>query len=132
MSMFPLHYILICEPLCRVPRDINLDSSAKSSTVGGESPKVDKPRSPQAEKTALEPLRPPSPKDVQHSSHTGGALPSATHAASGHNPTCASTGLEPTESPEAYPPRHQSYGLRSADGHQTGEGSSVPQSKKPS
>jgi hypothetical protein len=98
--MFPLHYFLICEPLCRVPRDINPISFAKNATTGGESQKVDKPRRPQAEKTAPDNLKPPSPKDMQHSSHTGGALPSPTCAASGHNPTGASTGPEPAESPK--------------------------------
>jgi hypothetical protein len=34
------------EPLCRVPQDIDPDSSTKSAPVGGESIKVTKPRLP--------------------------------------------------------------------------------------
>jgi hypothetical protein len=58
MSIFLIDPYVICEPLCRVPRDINLDSSAKSSPVDDESPKVDKPPRPQVEKTVLEPRSP--------------------------------------------------------------------------
>jgi hypothetical protein len=47
------------EPLFRVPQDINPIPSAKSVPVSDESPKVDKPPSPQAEKTTPEPLKPP-------------------------------------------------------------------------
>jgi hypothetical protein len=43
---FLLDYFLIHEPLCRVPQNINPDSSAKSALVGSESPKLDKPSSP--------------------------------------------------------------------------------------
>jgi hypothetical protein len=39
---FLLDYFLICEPLCGVPQDINLDPSARSAPVDAESPKVDK------------------------------------------------------------------------------------------
>jgi hypothetical protein len=50
-----------------------------------------------------EPLKPPSPKDVQGSPSTGGAQPSPTRAASGHNNASASSGLEPAESPKHLP-----------------------------
>jgi hypothetical protein len=43
---FLLYYFLICEPLYRVPQDINPDPSAKSAPGDGESLKVDKPPSP--------------------------------------------------------------------------------------
>jgi hypothetical protein len=109
-----------------VPWDINPDSSAKSALVDSESPKVDKLLSPQAEKIVPEPSNAPSPKDAQGSPSTGGAPSCPTHATSGHNPIGASSGLELAESPEASPPSPQSYGLGSAVGHQTGEGSSVP------
>jgi hypothetical protein len=46
---FILDQFVICEPLCRVPRDINLDSSTKSAPVGSESPKVTKPPAPNTE-----------------------------------------------------------------------------------
>jgi hypothetical protein len=82
--------------------------------------------SPQAEKIVPEPSNAPSPKDAQGSPGTGGAPSCSTRATSGHNPTGASSGLELAESPKASPPSPQSYGLGSAVGHQTGEGSSVP------
>jgi hypothetical protein len=41
---FLLDYFLICEPLYRVPQDINLDPSAKSALGDGECLKVDNPR----------------------------------------------------------------------------------------
>jgi hypothetical protein len=117
--------------LCRVPWDINPDSSGKSALVSGESRKVDKPPSPQAEKIVPEPSKPPSPKDVQGSPVTRGAPPSPTRATSGHYSAGASSGPEPAESPKASPPGPRSYGLRSTIGHQTGNGSSVPRSEKP-
>jgi hypothetical protein len=75
--------------------------------------------------------KPLSPKDAQGSSGTGGALPSPTCDASGHNPAGASSGLETVESPKTSPPCTQSYGLGSASGHETGEGPFMPQSEKP-
>jgi hypothetical protein len=48
-------YLVNCEPVCRVPQDINLVPSTKGIPVGGESPKLDKPPRPQAEKTTPEP-----------------------------------------------------------------------------
>jgi hypothetical protein len=113
-----------------VPQDINSGSSTKSAPVGSESPKVDNPSSPQADNTVQKPSKPPGPKDAQGSPATGGSMPSPIGAASGHNTVGASSGLEPAESPEASPPSPRSYGLRSAGGYQTGEGLSVPQSKK--
>jgi hypothetical protein len=68
---------------------------------------------------------------VQGSPGTGGAPPSPTHAALGHNPVGASSGTKPVESPKASPPIPRSYGIGYAGGHQTGEGSSVPQYEKP-
>jgi hypothetical protein len=97
---FLLDYFLIREPLCKVPQDINPDSSAKSAPVDIESPKMDKPLSPPAKKNVPETSKPPSPKDVQGSPGTSGAPPSPTHAALGHNPVGASLGPEPIESPE--------------------------------
>jgi hypothetical protein len=66
-----------------VPQDINPDSSAKSALVDGESPKVDKPLSPQAERTTPEPTKPSSTKDARGSPSDGGAPTSPTCAASG-------------------------------------------------
>jgi hypothetical protein len=53
---------LICDPLCRVPQDINLDPSLKSASASDKSPKVDKPPSPQVERTALDSPKTSSPK----------------------------------------------------------------------
>jgi hypothetical protein len=116
--------------MCRVPRDINLDSSTKGISISSESPKVDKPPSPQAEKTMPEPLKPPSPKDARGSPSTGDAPPSPTRAASGHNPTGTYSNPKTVESPVASPSSPRSYGLGAVDGCQPGEGSSEPQSKK--
>jgi hypothetical protein len=44
-----------------VPQDINPDTSTKRAPARGESPKVDKPLSPQAETTVSDPLKPSSP-----------------------------------------------------------------------
>jgi hypothetical protein len=62
MCMFPPGLFLIHEPLCIVPQDINLDPSTKSAPVDGESPKVDKPSSPQTERTAPNPRSPQAQK----------------------------------------------------------------------
>jgi hypothetical protein len=114
-----------------VLQDINPNSSAKSASVDSESPKVDKPLSPPAEKTALEPPKPPSPKDAQGSLGAGGAPPSSARATSGQNPTGSPSGSEPAKSSEASPPSPWSYGLGAAGGYQHGGGSSVPQFEEP-
>jgi hypothetical protein len=59
---FVTDYIVACEPLCRVPQDIHLDSTTKSVPIGGKSPKEDKPSSSQDEKSMLESLKPASLK----------------------------------------------------------------------
>jgi hypothetical protein len=46
--------------MLRVPRDINLDSSIKSVPMSGESPKADKPLTPNTEKSMLGSSKPPS------------------------------------------------------------------------
>jgi hypothetical protein len=109
-----------------VPQDINLDSAVKSNPVGGESPKVDKPPSPQAEKSASEPSKPPSPKGVQNPTGAESALISLTHATSSHDAASTSPRLEPAEFPEAPPPSPQSDGLGATGGPRPGEGLSVP------
>jgi hypothetical protein len=110
-----------------VPRDINLDSATKSALVGGESPKVDKPPSPQAEKSTLEPPKPPSPKGAQSPTGADGALTPPSRAASSHDAVGTSPRPEPAEFPEASPLSPQSYGLRVTSGPRPGEVSSVPQ-----
>jgi hypothetical protein len=92
------------------------DSSVKSTPAGGESPKVAKPRSPQAEKTALDSLKPCSPKGAQGSPCAGGAPTSPTRVAPDHDPVGDSSVLGPTESPRASPPSPWSHGLRAAGG----------------
>jgi hypothetical protein len=86
-----------------VRQDINQDSSTKSTPTGGESPKVDKPLSPQAERTAPDSLKPLSPKGVPGSPGAGGAPISPTCAAPDQDPVDASLVPGPTESPEASP-----------------------------
>jgi hypothetical protein len=113
-----------------VPRDINTNSSAKSAPVSNKSPKVDKPPSPQTEKTTPESLKPPSSKSARGSPGTGGAPSSPTCATSGHNAVGTSSGPGPDEFPKASPLSPRSYGLGATDGYQPGEGSSVPQFEK--
>jgi hypothetical protein len=103
-----------------VPQDINQDSLAKSTPTDGESPKVDKPSSSQAEKTTPDSLKPSNPKGPQGSPGVGGAPTAPTHAAPDHGPAGASLVPGPTETPRA------SLGLRAAGGSQHGEGSSEP------
>jgi hypothetical protein len=79
---------------------------------------VDKPLSPQAEKTVLEPPKPPSPEDARGSPGTGGAPPSPARVASGHNPMGTSLSPKPAEFLEASPLKPRSYGLRVAGGCQ--------------
>jgi hypothetical protein len=84
----------------RVPQDINPNPSAKSAPVSSEPQKVDKPLSPQAEKTKAESLKPPSPEGSQGSSGAGGAPYPLTCATLGHNPAGTPSGPEPAKSPE--------------------------------
>jgi hypothetical protein len=84
---FITDYLVNREPLCRVPKDFNLVPSAKSVPVGSESPKVDKPPSPQTEKTTPEPLKPLSPTGAQSPVGAGGTPTTPTHMASGHDCT---------------------------------------------
>jgi hypothetical protein len=110
-----------------VPQDINQDSTAKSTPAGDESPKVDKPSSPQAGKIMPDSPMPSSPKGVQGSPDAGGAPTSPTHATPDQDPTNTSSVPGPTESPRTPPPSPQSHGLEATGGSQRGEGSSMPQ-----
>jgi hypothetical protein len=64
---------VICEPLCRVPKDINPDSSTKSALVGSESLKVTKPPTHNIEESVQESLKPLSTSATQNSPSAGGA-----------------------------------------------------------
>jgi hypothetical protein len=64
-----------------VPQDINQDSFMKSTPAGGESPKVEKPSSPQAERMMPDSLKPSRPKGVQGSPGASGTPTSPTHYA---------------------------------------------------
>jgi hypothetical protein len=123
-------YLVNHEPLCRVPQDINTVPPAKSVPVDDESPKVDKPPSPQAEKTTPEPSKPPSPTGAQGLIGADGTLTSPTHTASGQDAANNSSRPESAEHPKMPRPSPRSYGLGAPGGSQNGEGSSMPQSKK--
>jgi hypothetical protein len=73
---FILDQFVICEPLCRVPQDINPNSSTKSAPVGGKSPKVTKPPAPNIEEIAQETRKPSSPGGTQKSHGASCALSS--------------------------------------------------------
>jgi hypothetical protein len=110
-----------------VPQDINLDPSVKSALASGESSKVDKPLSPQAERTTLDSPKPSSPKIVRRSLGAGGAPTSPTRVSPVQDHAGTSSVPEPTESPKVSPPSPQSHGLEAGGGSQHGEGLSAPQ-----
>jgi hypothetical protein len=92
-----------CEPLCRVPQDMNPDSSMKSVPMSGESPKVDKPPTPDTKMSVLGSSKPPSPGGARNSPGAGGAHSSFTKVAPSSGPVGASSGSRPDESPETSP-----------------------------
>jgi hypothetical protein len=102
----------------------------KRVPVGSKSLKVDKPSSPQAERTVLDSPKHSSPKGAQGSLGAGGAPTSPTRAAPDQDPTGASSVLGPIEYPRASPPSPRSHGLGAVSGSQHGEGSSVLQPKE--
>jgi hypothetical protein len=71
--LFVLNQVVTCEPLHRVPRDINLDPSMQSFPKSGESPKADKPSSPNTEKSVPGSSKPLGPGGTQSSPGAGGA-----------------------------------------------------------
>jgi hypothetical protein len=98
------------------------------STPAGEvSPKVDKPPSPQTEKTMPDALKPSNPNGAQGYPGAGSAPTSPTHATLDHDLVGASSVMGPAKSPRVSPPSPRSHGLGAADEYQRGEGSSVPQ-----
>jgi hypothetical protein len=109
-----------------------LDYSTKSAPVGGESPKANKPLTPNTKETAPESLKPPSHGGTHSSPGTGGAPPLSTRATSSPVHAGTSSGPEPTESPKTFPLSPRSYGLQATGGYQRGEGSSMPRPKKQS
>jgi hypothetical protein len=97
---FITDYLVNCEPLCRIPHDINPAPSAKSVLVSSEFPKVDKPLNPQAKKTTPEPSKPSSPTGAQSPIYAGGTPTSPCHMASGQDAVNNSPRLELAEHPE--------------------------------
>jgi hypothetical protein len=130
MILFILDQFVICEPLCRVPQDINPDSTTKSAPVGVESKKSTKPPTPNTEETAKESLKP--------SSSGGAQTPSMLVVLHLHLlellrvPTLRVPPLaQNQESPRTSPTSPQSYGLGAANGYHPREGSFAPWPKKP-
>jgi hypothetical protein len=78
--------------------------------------KVDKPPSPQAEKSTPEPLKPPSAKGVSNPAGAKSAPTSLTQATLSHDAAGTSPRLEPDEFPEVTPPSPQSDGFGATDG----------------
>jgi hypothetical protein len=99
-----------------MPQDINPESSVKSASAGGESPKVDKPLSPQAERTVPDSSKPLSPKGVLNNTSAESALTSPPHAASSHDAVDTSPRLEPAMFPEVPPLSPQFGGLKATGG----------------
>jgi hypothetical protein len=108
---------------------IDSDSFVKGVPTEGESPKVDKPRSPLAGKPALKSLKPPSPESAQGPSGVVDTPTSPSRATLSHDATNISPTLEATETPEVFPPSPRSYGLGAPGGPPTDEGSSVTSSR---
>jgi hypothetical protein len=125
-----LDQFVTCEPLRRVPRDINPDSSTKSVPMNGQSPKADKPPTPNIEKSMPESLNPPSLGGAQNSPRAGGTPSSSAQASPSSGLAGAFSGSRPAESPKTSPPGPQSYGLRSANGYPLGGDSFVPHPEK--
>jgi hypothetical protein len=113
-----------------VPQAIPSAPHAKNVPAGGESPKVDKPMSPSAEKPTLEKSSPPSTGKAKGYVGAEGAPPSPTTADSRRDTTHDSPRPDPTELSGMSPQNSQSYGLGAPGGHQLGEGSSIPESRK--
>jgi hypothetical protein len=88
----------------------------KSTPVSGDSLKVDKPLSPQAEKSTPEPLKPSSPKGVPNPTGPESAPTSLTRATSSHDDAGTSPRLKPIEFVEVPCPSPQSGGLRATGG----------------
>jgi hypothetical protein len=104
-------HLLTYASLHRVPWDINPDSSAQDVWASGESPKVDKPPTPNTEKTAPKPTQPLSPGGAQSSSSASGALSPSAKAGPSPNSIGASPGLKPAKSSKTSPPSPQAFGL---------------------
>jgi hypothetical protein len=86
-----------------VPEDINPEPSTKGALAGGKSPKVDKPLSPQAERTMPDSSKPPSPKGVPNPAGAESAPTSPPYAASSHDAAGASPRPEPVDFSEEPP-----------------------------
>jgi hypothetical protein len=121
-------YLVINEPLCRIPRDIDLISPTKSAPISSDPSKVDKLLSPQIEEVASEHLKPPSPEGAQSPVGAKGASASPTLAAPSHDVVNSSPRPEAIELPEESPSSPRSHGLGAPSGPRPDEGSSVPQS----
>jgi hypothetical protein len=105
----------------RIHQDINPISFVKGVPIGGESPKVDKPPSPQAEKSA-------GPGNAQGLTSTVGIPTSSFHTIPCNYNMNIAQRPEPTEMPEVIPLSPWSYGLITPGGPHTDEGSSIPSS----
>jgi hypothetical protein len=119
-----LDQFVTCEPLCRVPHDINPESPTKSVPTGGESPKVNEPPTPNAKETALEFSKPLSPCGARSSPNAGGAPSSNTALNLGP------ANRRPDKSPHTTPTNSQSFVLGSVGDPSHGGESSVPRSGK--
>jgi hypothetical protein len=111
-------------PLCKVPQEINPDSSTQDFQTSGESPKADKPPTLDTKKTTPESSEPPS-------SGAGVAPSPSAKATPNPYPVGAPSSPRPTESPKSSPLSSQSFRLRSTGGFPLVGNSSVPQPENP-
>jgi hypothetical protein len=109
---------------------MNPDSSTKSVPTSGESPKVDKPSTPDTKMPVLGSSKPPSSGGARNSPGAGGAHSSFPIAAPSLGPTGASSGSRLDEPPKTSPPCPWSYGLGSTGGYPHGGDSSMPRPEK--
>jgi hypothetical protein len=113
--------------LYRVPQDIDLDSPAANVQTGGESPKADKPLSPDVGKAVPMSSEPLSSCGTQSSLGPDMALISPTKAATNLDPACDYPNPATAESPKVSPPSPPSRRLGSAGGFQLSGDSSRSQ-----
>jgi hypothetical protein len=110
------------------PRILTQIPSAKSAPDSGESPKVDKPPSLQAEKTTPKPMKPPSPEAAQGPVNIEDVPTSPTPFTSSYDTTLDSLRSESIEHPKMSPQSPRFHGLEAPSGSQPGKGSSMPRS----
>jgi hypothetical protein len=114
--VFTLGQFLTYATLYRVPQYIDLDSPTQNAQTSGESPKADKPPSPDVEKVVPKSSEPLSSSGTRSSPCPDMAMTSPIKATPNLDPPCDSPNLATAEFPNVSPPSPPSRGLGSASG----------------